>query len=396
MTEMLDWDDYQRQFYWRTIGNVLHTNAQKHRIYPEWSSACRLCRDHREDTQLHRYGAGGSPCASVTEFYADLSLALEDVCIRFWLPDQESYTAGWSHEVTIQSGLPTRSWWANYSFDRCLWRPLVKVAEDAWLHAINILWLVISWTYVRNASHLFQHEAQRESYWPAHQQPFYQFHPSQISDRWDAGTLHEGYPRAADALRCRAPTAECVMWWVDDVFIPESERWWAAFTDWYESLDTGKHLWIACYEGTPGFRGSLACGVSWVVYIPVKAVILRTNRSVRQACQIPRRDMTSKNPRAIWIGVCGSETTHGELRSYEIEWASGLQHGYSPAWVLSDRTQDIPRGFGSRQSIMSWISATATTGNDITLTSQRRWLEGSFPELYKGPDWMAALAISNK
>lgn len=110
--DTLRWDDQQRRFYWRTIAYVLHTNARKHTLYRQWLPHCRLCPEIR-DTQGHRFGIGSVPCSAVLSVYEECSVALEEVCCRLWMPDQEGYIPGRSHELARSSGRPTRAWWVS-------------------------------------------------------------------------------------------------------------------------------------------------------------------------------------------------------------------------------------------------------------------------------------------
>jgi hypothetical protein len=126
-------------------------------------------------------------------------------------------------------------------------------------------------------------------------------------------------------------------------------------------------------------------GTKWFVCIPERALKMRTERAVRQTQQLRRKEITAKNPRQLWIGVATPELSHDAYYRFVLEWSCRLQHGFTESWLASELPCRVPRGFGPRQSVISWIGATATTGADETLLTDQQWLTRQFPELYSAP-----------
>jgi hypothetical protein len=75
-------------------------------------------------------------------FYEKYSEALETIWCQLWIPDQESYLPGRSHELAQASGRAMRAWWDTGTHARCHWPPMVLLAVNLWVHAVNVLWLV--------------------------------------------------------------------------------------------------------------------------------------------------------------------------------------------------------------------------------------------------------------
>jgi hypothetical protein len=78
-------------FYWKTIGNTLHTNASKHLYVHTWSPRCTSCATYQEDTLYHRYGMTTPPCSLGVTYNRALADTYHSLCDKRLWPDQDIY-----------------------------------------------------------------------------------------------------------------------------------------------------------------------------------------------------------------------------------------------------------------------------------------------------------------
>ncbi|GMF37246.1 unnamed protein product [Phytophthora fragariaefolia] len=251
-----------------------------------------------------------------------------------------------------------------------LWRPMMALYGQMWVHANNVRWLINLWQWAQYASHLFHLETplcrkqktvrpmsfalQRIVKACSPGAAYYHYHPSQISDVWGVGSLHSDYPCTAPALRCKQPGPQYSAWWIDDTFEPGSLDWWTVYTRFYSSdRHSGQVTWIACYDGSVGFNVATSLNVTWIVCVPRIALKLLTDRAVRQTSQPLGREIIARNPCSIWIGDITPELSHGEYHRTVSEWAMGLQREFTKSWLTVDCCTSIPSTLGARQATIS-------------------------------------------
>ncbi|GMF33013.1 unnamed protein product [Phytophthora fragariaefolia] len=271
---------------------------------------------------------------------------------------QGLFIPAFGHAMAQQLGLPPRALWKDRAGEHLLWSVMVQLTDVIWVHAALLAWLgmvpLIGGTQRAALVRALQAETRHPNLAPAGRlRPHYLTAPlrmlypvvgrhdaliSQITPGWGAVTLaHVPDARIFDGLRHLRNPDRVRVWWVDDIYTPQTEGWWEDFQSNHHMDNT---YWIGTYTNTPGYSAAHMLGVKWMVRIPAGLLRMRKDYSVVQSrTQQHEKCGYSKNGRTICIGIIAEDGQAQAFTAWPL-WRCILAQYYSDSWLVENLEED--------------------------------------------------------
>ncbi|KAK1947771.1 Zinc phosphodiesterase ELAC protein 2 [Phytophthora citrophthora] len=266
--------------------NILHTNSVKHKFDHRWPETCLLCDSGDRDTQDHRFGLE-QPCPEVVQLESMLTDLYYRLDQEYFFPDQSILLPSLGHDAAKRVAAPTRDWWYQEDESQNLWRPMVALTAEFWVHGFWLTWIEDPEVLLTSPGFvgILRRELQVQNELTRNDQscllpmafvgavricqpqvgPFHtalvQLTPGWASVIFERHDTTGGFKNIENLIH----PAEYDTWRFDDVWVERSKRWWDKFQRQFERqqasrdpiywVATTKTPWVTCTSRRWGALG---------------------------------------------------------------------------------------------------------------------------------------------